>query len=448
MSDRDEAPFPDDCIWGAATASYQIEGAVAVDGRGPSIWDIFSHTPGKTVNGDTGDVACDHYHRWREDIGIMRELGLQAYRFSIAWPRVIPNGRGPINPAGLDFYDRLVDELLANDIQPFATLYHWDLPQALEDEGGWPHRQTADRFAEYVDAVTRRLGDRVTHWITLNEPWVAAMLGYYMGIHAPGRTSLADGLAAAHTLLLGHGQAMETITANVPAAEVGITLNLSSVYPGTDKSQDVEAARLADGTLNRWFLDPLFKGSYPEDVVRAVGDAMPEVRDGDLNRIAQPVNFLGVNYYSPQHVVRDPNGPLGVGMVDRKGEHTAMGWLVQPEGLRDLLVRLNEDYGPALYVTENGAAYDDPPPTNGRVPDPRRAAYIHDHLLACDEAIRNGVPLRGYFCWSLLDNFEWAEGYSKRFGITFVDYPTEERTIKESGRWYRRVIDANGVVPV
>ena len=452
MTDRGgaiEAQFPDGFLWGAATAAYQIEGAAKEDGRGESIWDRFSHAIGRTANGDTGDIACDHYHRWQDDIGVMRELGLAAYRFSIAWPRIIPEGRGAVNQPGLDFYERLVEGLLEAGITPWATMYHWDLPQALEDAGGWPARDTADAFAEYADVITSRLGDRVKHWITINEPWVAAYLGYGWGVHAPGRSDMAAALATGHSLLLGHGKAVEVVRANVRDAEVGITLNLTTNYPATDSNEDLEAAYRSDGFGNRWFLDPVFKGAYPDDMVSLFGPMAPTVETDDMAIISQPTDFLGVNYYSPNYIRYAANAPMQTATVDREGERTEMGWLVEPQGLRDLLVRLGEDYAPpAIYVTENGAAFVDPPPTDGRVADPRRLAYIHDHLLAAHEAIEAGAPLRGYFCWSLLDNFEWAEGYTKRFGVTYIDYATQTRTIKDSGRWYRGVTEANAVVEV
>ena len=440
------ARFPDGFLWGAATAAYQIEGGVREGGRGESIWDRFSHTPGKVLNGDTGDVACDHYHRWREDIGIMRELGLGAYRFSVAWPRILPNGRGQRNDQGLDFYDRLVDGLLENDIQPWITLYHWDLPQVLEDEGGWANRLTVDAFAEYTDAITRRVGDRVAHWITINEPWVVSILGHLWGIHAPGRTDLKEALAVAHSLLLAHGRAVDVVRGNVRDAQVGITLNLSHVYPVSDRSDDAEAARIQDGFSNRWFLDPVLKGAYPEDMLQLFGDSGPDVQSGDFDIIGRPTDFLGINSYFPTYVKADPEGFFGVSPVEPERERTATGWIVEPEGFEDLLVRVQNDYDPpAIYVTENGAAFDDPAPDNGRVPDPKRRDYLHGHLLAAHRAIGQGARLRGYFAWSLLDNFEWAQGYSKRFGITYVDYETQERTIKDSGRWYRAVIEANGL---
>lgn len=439
-------PYPDGFLWGAATAAYQIEGAVREGGRGESIWDRFSHTPGNVVNGDTGDIACDAYHRWAGDIAIMRELGLQAYRFSIGWSRVVPTGKGAANREGLDYYDQLVDGLLAAGIEPWVTLYHWDMPQALEDDGGWPNREIADRFADYTDAVTRRLGDRVQQWITINEPWCVAFLGYLMGIHAPGRRNLKDAIAASHTTLLAHGKAMEVIRGNVKDARAGITLNLSHVYPVGDLERDQQAAILVDGFMNRWFLDPVFGRGYPQDMLDFLGEAAPDVQPGDLDLIARPTEFLGINTYQPTYANYDPNGMFGqVGMPRVAGERTAMDWIVKPEGLFDLLKRVHADYAPEhLFITENGSAWDDPAPRDGRVADPRRVDYLHGHLLAARDAIAAGVPLAGYFAWSLLDNFEWAEGYAKRFGLTYVDFATQARTIKDSGRFYAETIRANG----
>ncbi len=435
--------FPAGFLWGAATAAYQIEGAAGEDGRGESIWDRFSHTPGKVVNGDTGDVACDHYHRWRTDVALMKALNLGAYRFSIAWSRIVPDGRGGVNEAGLTFYERLVDALLAAGITPWATLYHWDLPQPLEDAGGWPNRATADAFAEYANVVSRRLGDRIKHWITLNEPWCSAFLGYWTGEHAPGRTSFADAIHATHGLLLAHGQATTVLRQNVPDARIGIVLNPSQVYPATDSELDRAAAYRQDGFANRWFLDPLYGRGYPTDMLALYGpNVVPEILPTDLEVIAAPTDFLGVNYYSSSFVRDDPqNRPLGV----RHGpaptdEKTAMGWAVYPQGFTDLLVRLARDYptGP-LYVTENGAAYPDEAPINGRVADPLRTSYYARHLAAARAAIDAGAPLQGYFAWSLMDNFEWAFGYTRRFGLIYVDYATQERTIKDSGKWYAGV---------
>ena len=444
-----EPRFPDGFVWGAATASYQIEGAVHEDGRSESIWDRFSHTPGNAANGDTGDVACDHYHRSREDIAIMRELGIKAYRFSIAWPRVIPGGSGSVNEKGLDFYDGLIDALLEAGIEPWVTLYHWDLPQTLQDAGGWTNRATVDAFAEFTEAVTARLGDRVKHWITINEPWCASFLSYELGIHAPGLKDLSAAITASHLLLLAHGVAASIIRRNVPAAKVGIALNPTSVYPDSKSAEDAAAATRQDGYINRWFLDPLYGRGYPQDTFDLFGSAAPAIAAGDLEIISAPTDFLAVNFYNPTYIADDPSSlPLRVKAIDRPAfEHTAMGWMVEPRGLRDLLVRLHDDYTPGpIFITENGAAYDDPVPFDGRVADPRRAAYYESHFRAVLDAIDSGAPVVGYFAWSLLDNFEWAEGYTKRFGITYVDYDTQVRTIKESGRRYGRVIAANQIV--
>jgi beta-glucosidase len=432
--------FPSDFVWGAATAAYQVEGATDEAGRGESIWDRFCATPGNVRNGASGAVACDFYHRYQSDVSLMRELGLDAFRFSIAWPRILPEGRGRVNQAGLDFYDRLVDELLEHDIRPFPTLYHWDLPQVLEDAGGWPERDTAEAFAEYVGVVSARLGDRVSHWITHNEPWVAAWLGYGSGEHAPGRRSPADALAAAHHLLLSHGWAVDVLRTASPA-EVGITLVLVPAYPAGDTDGDLQAARHVDGFINRWFLDPLFLSRYPSDVLEHFAPAGSAVADGDLAAIATPLDFVGLNYYSRQVVRENPEGGRPIVVHDPERRYTDMQWEIFPDGLFDALVRVNDEYDPPpIYITENGAAFSDDREHDGTVHDPERQAYIADHLAALSRAIQAGVPVRGYFLWSLLDNFEWAHGYSKRFGIVFVDYPTLERIPKASYHWYREFI--------
>jgi len=445
--------FPDNFRWGVATASYQIEGAVTEDGRGPSIWDTFSHTPGKTYNGDTGDVACDHYHRWQDDVKLMQNLGINAYRFSIAWPRIIPQGTGRVNAKGLEFYDRLVDALLAASITPFVTLYHWDLPQALEDKGGWDNRDTANAFAEYAYTVARRLGDRVKDWITLNEPWVSAFLGYYVGVHAPGRQDLATAVRTAHHLLLAHGLAVPVLRDESKACRVGITLNLSPAYPATDSAADEEAAHRQDGYLNRWFLDPIFGRGYPADMSDVLGLHVPPEAEQDMAAIATPLDFLGVNYYFPEIVKAVPRSvsPLGVvGLsADEKiaagYELTAMEWPVVPSALKELLTRIHHDYAPkAIYITENGCAYEDHL-VDGKVHDAKRIAYLEGHLGAAHEAIAAGVPLRGYFLWTLMDNFEWAYGYSRRFGIVYTDYATQTRYPKDSYTFYQTVIGENGL---
>jgi beta-glucosidase len=438
--------FPSNFVWGAATAAYQIEGAADEDGRGTSIWDTFSHTPGNVLNGDTGDVACDHYHRWRDDIALLRDLGVGAYRFSIAWPRIAPTGSRAPNAAGLDWYERLVDALLESGIEPWATLYHWDLPQPLEDAGGWPERATADAFAHYAEIVGRRLGDRVHTWITLNEPWCSAFLGYHIGVHAPGRSDPRLGLAAAHTLLLAHGRAVEILRSTSPGARVGIVLNPSHVEPATDDEGDVAAARRVDGYHNRWFLDPLYGRGYPADMLEHFAAHFAPPPAEDLLTIAAPTDFLGVNYYSPNRVRADPTDAfLGAQSVRRPDEAvTEMDWVVRPSGLTQLLLRLNRDYPiRSVAVTENGAAYADPPAVDGRLHDPERTQYLAGHVAAVGEALSDGVPVTAYFVWSLLDNFEWAQGFSKRFGVVYVDYATQRRILKDSGRWYRSLIAAS-----
>jgi beta-glucosidase len=467
--------FPDGFQWGVASASYQVEGAVGEDGRGPSIWDTFSHTPGKVANGDTGDVACDHYHRWPEDLDLVAGLGIPAYRFSVAWPRVMPDGH-IVNQAGVDFYKRLLDGLLERGIQPLLTLYHWDLPQALEDLGGWTVRGTAERFAEYARIVARELGEGIGLWITLNEPWVAAWMGYGTGLHAPGRSDIGLALAATHHLLLGHGLAVGALREELgEEARLGITLNLSPVHAHGDSESDRRAQRLVDGNLNRLFLDPLFRGRYPEDMVEHYLERRPGlevVQDGDLETIAAPVDFLGVNYYSPRNVialerVHDGVAPAGFAALTLRRESrasrdstlaedlgaaevwplhletSAMGWTIEPGALTELLLRIHGDYGPRpLYITENGIAVNDYADPEGRVVDPERIAYLDSHLRAAEVAVDQGVDLRGYFTWSLLDNFEWAWGYWKRFGLIYVDYATLERVPKGSFYWYRDFIAA------
>jgi beta-glucosidase len=463
--------FPDGFVWGSATAAYQIEGAVGEDGRGPSIWDTFSHTPGTVLGGDTGDVACDHYHRVDEDVALMRDIGLQAYRFSVAWPRVVPTGSGAVNTAGLDFYDRLVDRLLDAGIAPVATLYHWDLPQPLEDAGGWRNRDTTDRFAEYAFLVAEALGDRLHTLTTLNEPWVSAFLGHAVGVHAPGLRDTAAALTAVHHLLLAHGRAVAAARA-AGVGRVSITLNLACVRPDSQSEADREAAREADGLANRIFLDPLLRGQYPEDV-RADTAGVTDwgfVQDGDLEAISAPLDVLGINYYSPTYVAAatpelraraqrrtdtDPSaspapmpypGSDRVVQVPGEGPRTAMNWLIDPGSFADLLTRVHRDYrGIPLMITENGAAFDDRPGPDGAVDDQDRIAYLRGHIGAVREAMEQGADIRGYFVWSLLDNFEWAFGYSKRFGIVRVDYDTLARTPKASAQWYSSVIRANGL---
>jgi beta-glucosidase len=453
---RDLLRFPPDFLWGAATASFQIEGSTTADGRGPSIWDTFAAEPGAVAGGDTGDPACDHYRRYASDVGLMAELGLGAYRFSLAWPRIQPLGAGRVEPRGLAFYDRLVDELLGRGIQPVATLYHWDLPQALEDEGGWLNRDTAYRFAEYAALTHEHLGDRVQLWTTLNEPWCSAFLGYANGIHAPGIVDPKGSLEAAHHLLLGHGLAVRAMSVQAPADHrFSIVLNFCATMTEDDASQ--EAVRKVDGLQNRLFLDPLAGRGYPQDVIEDtawLGDWTAVVRDGDLDVIATPIDWMGVNYYSPTRVAvaADPEvvtgGPFpglrGVEFPPARGDVTGMGWEIDARGLTELLERLGRDVDVPLVITENGSAFPDVV-EGGEVVDEARTMYLVDHLRAVHRAIAAGVDVRGYFAWSLLDNFEWAEGYSQRFGIVHVDYDTQVRTVKRSGRTLAGVIGVNAV---
>ncbi|MGA3121647.1 MAG: GH1 family beta-glucosidase [Polyangiaceae bacterium] len=449
--------FPAGFVWGAATSSYQIEGATNEDGRGESIWDRYAKTVANIKDGSNGDVACDHYHRWRQDVALMGSLKLAAYRFSVAWPRVHPTGRSPVNDRGLDFYSRLVDALLERGIAPYVTLYHWDLPQVLQDAGGWVNRDTAHAFVEYAEAVSRRLGDRVKHWITHNEPWCASFVSYAKGVHAPGLRDWSAAIASSHHLLLSHGWAVSVIRRNSPGAEVGITVNLSPAVPASPSPDDADAARHYDGFMNRWFLDPLYRGFYPPDMVldyvRAgylAETGMPFVRSGDLRDIAVATDFLGVNYYNravtrSDRVPEQKNRPRTVFLAP-PSEWTAIGWEVYPQGMFEVLMRVHLGYRPAkIYVTENGASYPDAPDASKRVADTRRIAFMRDHLLAARRAIGEGVPLEGYFAWSLMDNYEWDHGYTQRFGLTWIDYATQERIPKDSAFWYREVIAQNAV---
>ena len=432
--------FAADFLWGCATSSYQIEGAGAVDGRVESIWDRFAATPGKVRDGSNGAVACDHYHRWPQDFDMARDMGLNAYRFSIAWPRIFSGTDGRPNEKGLDFYARLVDGMLERGLQPWATLYHWDLPQSLQERGGWAERSTVDAYLEFVDAMTRRLGDRVKHWITHNEPWCTAMIGNYEGVHAPGLTDFGTALQVCHHVLLSHGKAVPLIRANVPEAEVGIALSLHPVRAASDGADDLAAAQRHDGLRYRWFLDPLHGRGYPQTTLEAVGAAAPRVESGDMEAIAAPLDFLGVNYYFPETIQDAPGeGPLGARVLPPEGvETTALGWEVAPDGLATLLARIEDDYHPGpMYITENGACYDDVVDADGAVHDEGRRRYLQRHLAALRDAIAGGVPVKGYFAWSLVDNFEWAEGYLRRFGLIHIDYDTQQRRLKDSGKWYR-----------
>lgn len=463
--------FPADFLWGSATASYQIEGAVTEDGRGPSIWDTFSATPGKVLNGDTGAVAADHYHRVDEDVALMKDLGLHAYRFSIAWPRVQPTGSGAFNPKGLDFYSRLVDQLRGADIAPVVTLYHWDLPQPLEDAGGWPNRDTAYRFADYARKVAEVLGDRVEIWTTFNEPWCSSYLGYASGVHAPGRHSHADSLAAAHHLNLAHGLGGRAILDVLPDAKLSITLNLHVTRAASTAPEDVDAKRRIDNLANEVFLQPVLEGRYPEELLADTASVTDWsfVQDGDAELCKVPLSVLGINYYSTglvkkregEYVPGDGKpGPDGhksspvspwpaaddVEWLPQPGPYTAMGWNIEPEGLTELLVDVHTRYPDVpLAVTENGAAFYDTVAEDGRVHDVDRVTYLHDHIDAVGDAIDKGVDVRGYFVWSLMDNFEWAYGYDRRFGIVHVDYDTLVRTRKDSSYWYAELVRTNTI---
>ncbi len=439
--------FPDDFLFGTATSALQIEGALDLDGRGESIWDRFASIPGKIADGSRPDVTCDHYHQWPHDIELMTWLGLGAYRFSIAWPRIFPAGDGAVNAAGLDFYDRLVDGLLAEGIEPFPTLYHWDLPQALQDRGGWAARETVDAFVDYAAVVTRRLGDRVRRWVTHNEPWCVATLGHEEGHHAPGHQDPAEGLRVAHHLLLSHGKAVDVIRQEVPQAEVGIVLIHCPAEPATASKADHDAARWFDGFFNRWYLEPVFHGRYPADAVadriargHLPGSELPFVQEGDLAVISAPLDFLGLNYYSRAVMRADAEGKPEAVKAAPPVQLTDMGWEVYPQGLYDSLMAVHRQYHPArIYITENGAAYDDPRGADDRIADNRRIAYLREHLLAAGRAMDDGVPLQGYFAWSLLDNFEWGYGFTKKFGLFAMEPESRRRIAKDSAFWYREV---------
>jgi beta-glucosidase len=438
--------LPADFLWGAATSAFQIEGSPSADGRLPSIWDDFARIPGAVEGADTGEVACDSYRRWPEDLALLRQLGVRSYRFSIAWPRIQPTGRGPANVAGLDHYDQMVDDLLEAGIRPFTTLYHWDLPSALQHSGGWTSRETSYRFAEYAAIVAERLGDRVSDWVTLNEPLCSAWIGHMEGRMAPGIRDLRCAVHASHHLLLAHGlavQALRSVATTTPS--VGIVNNLSPCEPATDTAADIEAAMRADGHTNRWWLDPLVGRGYPVDMVELYGIELP-VMHGDMETIATPLDFFGLNYYFRQKIAAEPRvATLGFRQVPVEGATTtALGWEVHPAGLTEMLLRLTKDYdAPALYVTESGSAWTDEPDANGYVADHQRTAYLLDHVDAVADAVGQGAPVQGYFAWTLLDNFEWAYGYRPRFGLAYVDYATQRRVLKLSGKTYRDLIDRN-----
>jgi beta-glucosidase len=447
--------FPKDFHWGTATAAYQIEGAVNRDGRGPSIWDIFSHTPGATKKGDTGDIACDHYHHWKEDIQLMKTLGCKAYRFSVAWPRILPDGIGKVNQSGVDFYNHLIDEMLQAGITPMLTLYHWDLPARLKD--GWLNRSTADAFAEYSVICAKFFGDRVKYWATINEPMCASFMGYSWGHHAPGINDPYKGLVAAHHILLAHGKAVTAIHSVSTDAQVGIPLNLMSIYPQTSSDEDQTAARIAEGLFNRWFIDPIYKGAYPVETVQEYvrkgvlkDENLDFVKENDMQTISVPMDYLGLNYYTRQvYHVEEGQDPAEIHIHQLPApadNQTEMGWEIYPKGFYDLLIKVNEEYHPKkIMITENGASYSTAPDANGKVNDVQRIRYLDLHLQTIAKAIQAGVPVAGYYLWSLMDNFEWGHGYSQRFGMVYVDYKTQKRYPKESAYWYRDVIKQNGL---
>jgi beta-glucosidase len=443
--------FPKDFIWGSATAAYQIEGAYQEDGKGESIWDRFSHTPGKVANGDTGDVACDHYHRYKEDVELMKEIGLDSYRFSISWPRILPKGKGEINQQGLDFYRGLINELLKAGIKPVVTLYHWDLPQALQEEGGWANREIVKHFVNYAEILFNEFGDVVSQWITHNEPFVVAFNGHGSGDHAPGIKDQQVALQVAHNLLLSHGLAVKKFRELKLDNEIGITLNLISSYPISDNVEDNKAAKRMEDYINGWFLEPLFKGRYPERIVEFYGEKFNnlDIREDDMELIKEEIDFLGINYYSRSLVRYNKDSKfLGIeGVKPQDSQYTAMDWEIYPKGLYDLLIKLNQEYTQKpLYITENGAAFDDKISEGGGVHDQDRIDYLKAHFQSAYKAIQEGVALKGYYVWSLMDNFEWAYGYSKRFGITYIDYENNQRRIlKDSAYWYKNIIVKNSL---
>jgi beta-glucosidase len=452
MADSEFLEFPTGFVWGTATSAYQIEGAWDEAGKGPSIWDRFAADPAHIADGSDARIACDHYHRFRDDLDLIAALQLRAYRFSLAWPRIVPDGTGAINPAGLEFYDRLVDAMLERGIRPYATLFHWDLPAGLQDRGGWTSRDTIDAFARFADIAARRLGDRVTDWMTHNEPWVVAFVGHLYGVHAPGLRDLPTALATAHGILVSHGRAAAAIRAARPDARVGIVHNLEWVEPATDRAEDIAAAARHDGAFNRWFLDPVFGRGYPEDLVAWYGADAPAIAPGDLADMAAPLDFLGVNYYTRRVIAHDPAG-RGPGRAAHATRQVYWPfapradfdeWEIAPEGLYRTLLRVQRDYRPAaMYITENGTSWPDAPSPDGAVHDLVRIRYLARHTAAVRQAIADGADVRGYFAWSLLDNFEWGFGFTKRFGLVHVNYATQRRTVKDSGRWYAALAAAN-----
>ncbi|MDD1649018.1 MAG: GH1 family beta-glucosidase [Methylococcaceae bacterium] len=443
----DTHTFPPGFLWGAATSAYQIEGSPLADGAGPSNWHRFSHLPGTVANDEHGDLACDHYRRYADDVMLMQEIGLNAYRFSIAWSRIFPKGRGPINLKGLDFYRRLLDKLNEAGIAPYVTLHHWDLPLALDERGGWANRDSAYWFADYAHNLFKVMGGQVRQWTTLNEPWVMVHEGYVEGSHPPGLSSLEQARQATHNLLRGHALAVQAFRADGGEGQIGLVVNLEPKYAASESKEDQSAMARMHAWMNRQYLDPVLLGHYPEELAEIHGQGLPDFPEADLRLIQEPIDFLGINYYSRSVVRHDPGlAPFYAGRARQdQAAHTAMDWEIFPEGLKSGLLWVKHRYGEIpLYITENGAAFDDAAPVHGRVSDPDRVAYLRSHLLAAREAIAEGVNLKGYFAWSLFDNFEWAHGYSKRFGLIHVDYATQARTLKDSALFYRRIIDSHG----
>ena len=439
--------FPNDFLWGAATASYQIEGACQEDGKSESIWDRFAHTPGKIHDGSHGDVACDHYHLYREDVALMKDINLKAYRFSISWPRILPGGSGKVNQAGIDFYSRLVDELLAADIKPVITLYHWDLPQILEEKGGWANRDIVGRFGEYAGTVAGALGDRVEMWTTFNEPGMFSLLGYLMGIHAPGHQDPVEYFRVTHNINLAHGEGVTLIRSEAKDPRVGTVFQIPPIHPRSDSEKDQEAARIVDALLNRWWIEPVLLGRYPEDLLEILAPLNLSIEKEDLEKIKQPIDFVGMNVYTRMFAFHDENTPLFEASIDFQhrtpgARFTDMGWEVYPEAIYESLIRFKEEWGdPEVYITENGSAEKDQI-VDGAVDDQPRIDYLKGYLAQVRRAMDHGVNVKGYFVWSLMDNFEWAEGYSKRFGIIYVDYHSQKRTPKASATWYRNLINS------
>lgn len=444
-----ELVFPEGFLWGTTTSAYQIEGGYRSDGKGESVWDRFTHIPGRINNNDTGDEACDHYHRYEEDVKLLKELGVKSYMFSIAWPRIFPEGKGEPNKKGMDFYRNLIGLLVENGIKPVVTLFHWEMPQKLQDAGGWANRETALHFERYARYVFKELGNTVPFWITFSEPWVSSFVSYWFGGHPPGIRDYSTAMLAAHNIMLAHGMAVRAFREMEMQGEIGISLNLNPVYPASEDEMDIAAAKRHSDFLNGWFLDPIFRGKYPEELVNWLSNKVvfPEIEAGDMEIISTPIDFLGLNSYSSSSALHDPgNWPLQLAFANTGKARTDSGWEIYPEGLYDLLIYLHEKYnGVKIIITENGASFKDIVESNGRIEDNDRLNYLNEHIIQVHKAINEGVNVVGYNVWSFLDNFEWNSGYSKRFGLIYVDYETQKRTIKKSGLWYKKVIERNSI---